>query len=92
MILFLGSDDIRAGDVKHHSPRGLFRPLSDFSDLHSTTWPYGKSIFDDPIHASERISVPGYRYQPIHRETYGYSPRMIYPHQYASLDRYRPGK
>ncbi|GLV35802.1 Myofilin [Carabus blaptoides fortunei] len=85
-----GSDDIRASEPTHRTPRGIFRPLSDFPELHSTTWPYGKSIYDDPIHASERISVPGYRYNPIHRETYGYSPRAIYPHQYANLDRYRP--
>lgn len=86
-----GSDDIRATDVSHRTPRGIFRPLSDYaSELN--TWPYTKSIYDDPIHASERITVPGYRYMPIHRETYGYSPRAIYPHQYANLDRYRPGK
>ncbi|RZC35666.1 hypothetical protein BDFB_014554, partial [Asbolus verrucosus] len=55
-------------------------------------WPFGKSIYDDPSHAAERIHVPGYRYDPLHRDTYGYSPRPIFPHNYGSLDRYRPGK
>jgi len=86
-----GSDDIRATDPIHTRPRGIFRPLSELPEL-STGWPYSKSIYDDPSHAGERIHVPGYRYDPLHRDTYGYSPRAIYPHNYGSLDRYRPGK
>ncbi|XP_023015644.1 myofilin isoform X1 [Leptinotarsa decemlineata] len=83
-----GSDDIRATDSVH-SRRGIFRPLSDIPEL-SSSWPFGKSIYDDPSAAAERIHVPGYRYDPLHRDTYGYSPRPIYPHNYGSLDRYRP--
>lgn len=42
-----------------HRPRGLF---SDFPELRSSTsWPYGKSIYENPLHASDRINVPGYR-------------------------------
>ncbi|XP_060530966.1 uncharacterized protein LOC132704758 isoform X2 [Cylas formicarius] len=84
-----GSDDLRASDPVHARPRGIFRPLSDLPEL-SSGWPFGKSIYDDPSHAAERIHVPGYRYDPLHRDTYGYSPRPIYPHNYGSLDRYRP--
>jgi len=80
-----GSDDIRASDPIHSRPRGIFRPISEIPD-----WPASKSIYDDPIHAGERIHVPGYRYDPLHRDIYGYSPRPIYPHNYGSLDRYRP--
>nr|XP_029716696.1 uncharacterized protein LOC115260002 [Aedes albopictus]XP_029716698.1 uncharacterized protein LOC115260002 [Aedes albopictus] len=29
-----------------------------------------------------RVQSPGYHYSPVHRETYGYSPRPIYDHQY----------
>ncbi|XP_065158045.1 uncharacterized protein Mf isoform X1 [Atheta coriaria] len=79
-----GSEDIRADDTKR--PSSIFRPISDYD----STWPYGKSIYEDPIHAAERITIPGYRYDPLHRDTYGYSPRQIYPHNYGSLDRYRP--
>jgi len=86
-----GSDDIRASDHYSRSPSSHFRPVSDYPE-YSSTWPHGKSIYDDPIHAAERINVPGYRYDPLHRDTYGYSPRNIYPHNYGSLDRYRPGK
>jgi len=38
------------------------------------------SIYDEPSSAAGRITVPGYRYLPVHRETYGYSPRAIYTH------------
>lgn len=84
-----GSQDIRADD--RIRPRGIFRPLSDYNE-YTSTWPMGKSIYDDPSHAAERIVGPGYRYDPLHRDTYGYSPRAIYPHNYNTLDRYRPGK
>ncbi|KAG8338589.1 hypothetical protein J6590_000261, partial [Homalodisca vitripennis] len=75
------TDDMKAPDLSHYSrPRGVFRPLltADFP-----TWP-SKSIFEDPIHATDRITVPGYRYVPVSRETYGISPRPIYPHHYSS--------
>lgn len=81
-----GTDDIRAPEASHYSryptSRGIFRPLIDYP-----SWPNIKSIYDDPIHPHDRISVPGYRYLPISRETYGLSPRNIYPHHYPSLDR-----
>lgn len=78
-----GTEDIRADDYAR-TRRSVFPELT-------TSWPYTKSIYDDPKHAADRITVPGYRYMPIHRETYGYSPRPIYAHNYpSSLDRYRP--
>lgn len=81
-----GSEDIRAEERYRPTRRSVFPELS-------TSWPYTKSIYDDPIVAADRISVPGYRYLPVHREVYGYSPRPIYTHNYArSLDRYRPGE
>ncbi|XP_018573751.1 uncharacterized protein LOC108912837 isoform X2 [Anoplophora glabripennis] len=83
-----GSDDLRATE-SIYSRRGLFRPLSDLPEL-SSSWPFTKSIYDDPSAAAERIHVPGYRYDPLHRDTYGYSPRAIFPHNYGTLDRYRP--
>lgn len=42
-----------------------------------------RSIYDEPSTASERITGAGYRYLPVHRETYGYSPRPIYSHHYG---------
>lgn len=79
-----GTDDIRAPEATHYSrypsPRGIFRPLLEF--------PTYKSMYDDPIAPADRISTPGYRYLPISRDTYGLSPRNIYPHHYTSLDRY----
>ncbi|XP_023289469.1 uncharacterized protein LOC111674229 [Orussus abietinus] len=83
-----GTDDIRAPEHTHR-PRGIFR--SDFPELHSSSWPFGKSIFDDPLHAADRINVPGYRYLPVHREIYGYSPRQLYAHQYKPVERLTPG-
>lgn len=53
-----GTDDIRAPEHTHR-PRSIFR--SDYPELHSTSWPFGKSIFENPIHAADRINVPGYR-------------------------------
>lgn len=88
----IGSQDICATDSHYARPRGIFRPISDYPEF--SHWPT-KSIYDVPSAPSERIHVPGYRYDPLHRDTYGYSPRAIYPHNYpstASLDRYRPGK
>ncbi|KDR13741.1 hypothetical protein L798_12140 [Zootermopsis nevadensis] len=80
-----GTDDMRAHDRVSSRPRGVFRPLlSDFPEL-SSGWPYSKSIYDEPIHAVDRISVPGYRYLPVSRETYGYSPRNLYPAPYGGV-------
>lgn len=73
IVRFEGSDDIRA----HESPKlTSWRPLS--ADL-----PPLRSIYDEPSTASERIIGAGYRYLPVHRETYGYSPRAIYSHHYG---------
>ncbi|XP_075232386.1 myofilin isoform X2 [Lycorma delicatula] len=86
-----GTDDMRAPEKSHYSrypsTKGIFRPIlsSDFP-----TWPSIKSIYDDPIHPSDRIAVPGYRYLPISREIYGISPRNIYPHHYTSAERFPP--
>nr|XP_012140231.1 PREDICTED: uncharacterized protein LOC100882609 isoform X3 [Megachile rotundata] len=82
-----GTDDIRAPEHTHR-PRSIFR--SDYPELHSS-WPFGKSIFENPLHAADRINLPGYRYLPVHREIYGYSPRQIYPHQYKPVERFTPG-
>jgi hypothetical protein len=80
-----GTDDMRAPDRVTPRPRSIFRPfLSDFPEL-SSGWPYSKSMYDEPIHAADRISVPGYRYLPVSREIYGYTPRNLYPAPY------RPG-
>ncbi|XP_045773941.1 uncharacterized protein LOC123873236 isoform X4 [Maniola jurtina] len=80
-----GSEDLRAEDRYRPSRRSVF------PELLSTSYPYSKSIYDDPIGAAERITVPGYRYLPVHRETYGYSPRPIYAHNYPRpLEAYRP--
>ncbi|KAL0101113.1 hypothetical protein PUN28_018752 [Cardiocondyla obscurior] len=84
-----GTDDIRAPEHTHR-PRGIFR--SEFPELHSTSWPFGKSIYENPIHAADRINVPGYRYLPVHREIYGYSPRQLYPHQYKPVERFTPAE
>lgn len=73
-----------------HRPRGIFR--SDFPELHSSWNPFGKSIYEDPLHAADRIHTPGYRYLPVHREIYGYSPRQLYPHQYKPVERFIPAK
>ncbi|GLH07513.1 uncharacterized protein GBIM_12998 [Gryllus bimaculatus] len=87
-----GSDDLRAPEPSVRPRRGLFRPLlADFPEL-AHSWPLSKSIYDDPSLAADRITVPGYRYLPVSRETYGYSPRNLYPGlPYTAADRYRPG-
>jgi len=72
-----GSDDIRAHDApKATSP---WRPISTYAEFPPTF----RSIYDEPSTTSERIIGPGYRYLPVHRETYGYSPRAIYSHHYS---------
>ena len=85
-----GTDDMRAPESSRR-PHGIFRPLitSEFPEF--SAWPHSKSIYDEPIHPHDRINVPGYRYNPVSRETYGVSPRNIYPHHYSSSDRFRPG-
>ncbi|XP_055906727.1 uncharacterized protein LOC129941965 isoform X2 [Eupeodes corollae] len=71
-----GSEDIRA----HETPKvRSFRPYSAYVDSPSTY----RSIFDEPATPSERIHSVGYRYQPVSRDTYGYSPRAIYDHHYS---------
>lgn len=82
-----GTDDMRAPEVTHyHPPSRYYRPYgSDYP-----TWPSFKSIYDDPVNPHERINVPGYRYLPISRETYGISPRNIAPHHYPHYERPYP--
>jgi hypothetical protein len=60
----------------------------DKPDAYYNRRPY--SVFEEPDTASARITSHGYRYLPVHRETYGYSPRGIYAHQYKTADTYRP--
>lgn len=71
-----GSDDIRANEHSKYDP-GRRPPFS--------------YIYEDLSDPHSRILVPGYRYLPVHRETYGYSPRPIYAHQYAHGSKLRPG-
>uniref|UniRef100_A0A1A9VGT9 Myofilin n=1 Tax=Glossina austeni TaxID=7395 RepID=A0A1A9VGT9_GLOAU len=42
-----------------------------------------RSIFDEPVTAQDRVLSHGYRYLPVSRDTYGYSPRAIYDHHYS---------
>lgn len=72
--LFTGSEDIRA----HEAPRSS-RPYSSYLDSPSTY----RSIYDEPATANERVQSSGYRYLPVSRDTYGYSPRAIYDHHYS---------
>lgn len=74
----LGSEDIRA----HETPKA--RPYSSYLDAPSTY----RSIFDEPSTTQERIQSSGYRYLPVHRDTYGYSPRAIYDHHYSRSSEY----
>lgn len=71
---FSGSEDIRA----HETPR-ISRPYSSYLDSPATY----RSIFDEPATANERVQSHGYRYLPVSRDTYGYSPRAIYDHHYS---------
>ncbi|KAL5273589.1 Mf family protein [Megaselia abdita] len=68
-----GSEDIRA----HETPKA--RPYSSYLDAPSTY----RSIFDEPSTTRDRVESSGYRYLPVHRDTYGYSPRAIYDHHYS---------
>ncbi|XP_067636466.1 uncharacterized protein Mf isoform X6 [Eurosta solidaginis] len=70
-----GSEDIRA----HETPRYSSRPYSAYIDSPLTF----RSIFDEPVTANERVNSSGYRYLPVSRDTYGYSPRAIYDHHYS---------
>ncbi|XP_037823989.1 uncharacterized protein LOC119612300 isoform X4 [Lucilia sericata] len=69
-----GSEDIRA----HETPRAS-RPYSSYLDSPATY----RSIYDEPATANERVQSHGYRYLPVSRDTYGYSPRAIYDHHYS---------
>lgn len=60
--------------IKHSTGSEDIRANEGRDDYHRT----GFSIYDEPSTAAGRITVPGYRYLPVHRETYGYSPRNIY--------------
>jgi len=68
-----GSQDMRADDSSRRRPR----PLSENFDLFPRIFDDATTTYSaDPV---SRINAPGYRYQPVSRETYGYSPRAIYP-------------
>jgi len=60
-----GTDDMRADESLYKRPARAFSELPDF---------FGKPNSDP----SARIFAPGYRYLPVSRDTYGYSPRAIY--------------
>lgn len=68
-----GTEDMRA-DEGSLAPRR--RPFSEMPDVFPR-------MFDDMLptasteDANTRVRAPGYRYQPVSRETYGYSPRPI---------------
>jgi len=78
-----GTEDMRAEDSVSKRRQ---RPFSEIPDIFPR-------IFDDsmlPLDATSRISAPGYRYMPVSRETYGYSPRAIEaPSSYRS---FRPSR
>jgi len=65
-----GTQDMRADDTRRSR-----RPLSEGFDLFPRM--FDDSPYVDSIDANSRIHAPGYRYQPVSRETYGYSPRLI---------------
>jgi hypothetical protein len=68
-----GTEDMRADELPSRR-----RPFSEMPDVFPR-------MFDDMLptpsteDANARIRAPGYRYQPVSRETYGYSPRAIQP-------------
>lgn len=59
---------IGSEDIRANEGREEFRNRTPFT------------IYDDSAAASTRITNPGYRYLPVSRDTYGYSPRNIYSH------------
>jgi len=69
-----GTEDMRAEDsLSKRRPR----PISEIPDLFPSIFnDVPTSFTDDP---SSRIRAPGYRYQPVSRETYGHTPRAIQP-------------
>ncbi|XP_055526247.1 uncharacterized protein LOC129718980 [Wyeomyia smithii] len=71
--------------------QSYIRSLKGSDDIraHDTpTWRHRPILlFDEPGTASGRIHSPGYHYLPVHRETYGYSPRPIYDHHYPRSQR-----
>jgi hypothetical protein len=73
--IVLGTDDMRADDSTYKRPRS--RALSEFPDF------FGGNSYSAPD-PSQRIFAPGYRYLPVSRETYGYSPRPIYGYERPS--------
>jgi hypothetical protein len=78
-----GTDDMRADDSTYKRPRS--RALSEFPDF------FGGNSYSAPD-PSQRIFAPGYRYLPVSRETYGYSPRPIYGYERPSTYVPRAGR
>jgi len=75
---------MRADENRH---RDLLRPsraMSELPDWMKTT----SSPFDIAGDANCRIHSPGYRYNPVSRETYGYGPRSL--HTDTSSPKYMP--
>uniref|UniRef100_A0A182SI08 Myofilin n=1 Tax=Anopheles maculatus TaxID=74869 RepID=A0A182SI08_9DIPT len=72
--------------------QSYIRSLKGSDDIRAHDTPaYRRPIllFDEPDTAVGRINSPGYHYLPVHRETYGYSPRPIYDHHYTRSQRAR---
>jgi len=82
-----GTDDMRADESNYRRPRQ--RPLSEFPTFFTRP-----SILDElnpySTDPNARIHAPGYRYLPVSRETYGYSPRNLYGLDRPSTYRPRP--
>jgi len=64
-----GTEDMRAESGAVSKRRQ--RPFSEIPDLFPRLY---EDLNED---ASSRVNAPGYRYQPVSRETYGRSPRLI---------------
>ncbi|XP_065074984.1 uncharacterized protein LOC135698774 isoform X2 [Ochlerotatus camptorhynchus] len=66
--------------------QSYIRSLKGSDDIRAHDTPTWRNrpilLYNELDTASGRVQSPGYHYQPVHRETYGYSPRPIYDHQY----------
>jgi len=73
-----GTTDMRADDHKYGATPRSARAMSEFPEFFTKSIADEYSPYSDSSAPSHRIYAPGYRYLPISRETYGYSPRAIY--------------
>lgn len=66
--------------------QSYIRSLKGSDDIRahdSPSWRHRPILLLDQVDTpANRIQSLGYHYQPVHRETYGYSPRPIYDHHY----------